>query len=489
MDERWTIGVVEALRKLCRNGPECINYNLRSLETKSLVKCPDPNNTNNWIIEEKLETSEILSQVCLACYTTNGVDCEHPLFKGNVCRKCLGRLKSTMVVKGDDGLHYFCAVCGTLGLIVLCDNDNCGRAYCFQCISDLTANNTWDILLTTEEWLCFLCEDSSVIRIIYGRDDYSTRIHQLYTPERLQLVEPPSEPLPSETKLRVLSLFDGISTGFYSLQKLKIPIQAYYASEIDIAALNISKLNFGDQIIQMGDVISITDEIIKQISPIHLLIGGSPCNDLSLANPTRKGLFDGEGSGILFFEFYRIILLLKKYNKNGFYWMYENVSSMQLSCREAISLYLQCEPVLKDAVSFSPQHRPRLFWGNLPTLYVEVPFEKTHLQEFLMSGRMAIVPKLKTVTTKSNSLRQGKEAVHPVRNEQDIPDTIWITELEKVFGLPQHYTDAGNLSATQRQELLGKSWSIPVITHLFNFLHSFCTSSSYKITSSPNEAT
>lgn len=30
---------------------------------------------------------------------------------------------------------------------------------------------------------------------------------------------------------------------------------------------------------------------IKEICPIDLLIGGSPCTDLSFVNPKRKGLF------------------------------------------------------------------------------------------------------------------------------------------------------------------------------------------------------
>jgi len=43
-------------------------------------------------------------------------------------------------------------------------------------------------------------------------------------------------------------------------------------------------------------------------------------------------------------------------------------------------------------------------------------------------------------------------------------DTIWITELEEIFGFPRHYTDVKNLSATNRQKLLGKSWSVQTLT-------------------------
>lgn len=43
-------------------------------------------------------------------------------------------------------------------------------------------------------------------------------------------------------------------------------------------------------------------------------------------------------------------------------------------------------------------------------------------------------------------------------------DKLWITELEEIFGFPRHYTDVKNLSATNRQKLLGKSWSVQTLT-------------------------
>lgn len=43
-------------------------------------------------------------------------------------------------------------------------------------------------------------------------------------------------------------------------------------------------------------------------------------------------------------------------------------------------------------------------------------------------------------------------------------DKLWITELEEIFGFPRHYTDVNNLSATNRQKLLGKSWSVQTLT-------------------------
>lgn len=53
--------------------------------------------------------------------------------------------------------------------------------------------------------------------------------------------------------MNVVSLFDGISTGRYALEKAGIQVDTYTAFEIDKNAIKISQKNYPD-IIQCGDV-------------------------------------------------------------------------------------------------------------------------------------------------------------------------------------------------------------------------------------------
>ena len=46
--------------------------------------------------------------------------------------------------------------------------------------------------------------------------------------------------------LRVLSLFDGIATGRYALEQAGIPVDKYYAAEIDKDAIDIALHNYPD---------------------------------------------------------------------------------------------------------------------------------------------------------------------------------------------------------------------------------------------------
>ena len=78
--------------------------------------------------------------------------------------------------------------------------------------------------------------------------------------------------------MKVLSLFDGISCGRVALDRASIPVERYVAYEIDDVAIKISKQNYPN-IEHCGDV---TDADFTQYEGFDLLMGGSPCQSLSI---------------------------------------------------------------------------------------------------------------------------------------------------------------------------------------------------------------
>jgi DNA (cytosine-5)-methyltransferase 3A len=154
--------------------------------------------------------------------------------------------------------------------------------------------------------------------------------------------------------MKVLSLFDGISCARVALERGGIKIDKYYASEIDKYAIQIAQKNYPDTI-QLGDVREISLTKYPEINNPDLLIGGSPCQDLSIAKKDRKGL-DGEKSS-LFWEYVRILKEVKPR-----FFVLENVSSMPKKDKEIISQTLGVEPVMINAALVSAQNRKRLFW-------------------------------------------------------------------------------------------------------------------------------
>ncbi|KAK1888938.1 DNA (cytosine-5)-methyltransferase 3A [Dissostichus eleginoides] len=375
------------------------------------------------ICEVKQKTRNI-DDMCISCGSLN-VSIEHPLFGGAMCQGCKNSFLECAYQYDDDGYQSYCTICCAGREVLMCGNNNCCRLQIFF------ANN--------------------------HEQDFEPA--KLYPPVSAEKRKP----------IRVLSLFDGIATGLLVLRDLGMQVDKYVASEVCEDSITVGMVRHHGRIMYVGDVRNVTRRHIEEWGPFDLVIGGSPCNDLSIVNPARKGLF--EGTGRLFFEFYR--LLHEARPKTGdvrpFYWLFENVVAMGVSDKRDISRFLECNPVMIDAKEVSAAHRARYFWGNLPGMsrpLSAMSNDRLDLQECLEHGRTAKFEKLRTITTRSNSVKQGKDEHFPVFMESK-EDILWCTEMERVFGFPVHYTDVSNMSRLARQRLLGRSWSVPVIRHLF----------------------
>jgi len=152
--------------------------------------------------------------------------------------------------------------------------------------------------------------------------------------------------------MNILSLFDGVSCAYVALERAGIKVDKYYSSEIEKNAIKVSEKNYPN-IIRLGSVVGLVPP------DVDLLIGGSPCQDLSIAKKDRKGL-DGERSS-LFWEFVRIKNEIKPK-----WFILENVASMTKEARDTITREMGVEPVMFNASLVSAQSRKRLFWTNIP---------------------------------------------------------------------------------------------------------------------------
>lgn len=156
--------------------------------------------------------------------------------------------------------------------------------------------------------------------------------------------------------INVLSLFDGMSCGQIALDRLGIKVNNYYASEIDKYAVQVTQANYPNTI-QLGDVRNINS---KDLPKIDLLMGGSPCQDLSFANTKGKGL-EGERSN-LFFEYVRLLDEVKPK-----FFLLENVR-MKKENLEKITEILGVPPILINSSLVSAQSRQRYYWTNIPNI-------------------------------------------------------------------------------------------------------------------------
>ena len=282
-------------------------------------------------------------------------------------------------------------------------------------------------------------------------------------------------------KINVLSLFDGISCGHIALDKAGIPINKYYASEIDKYAIKVTNKNYPETI-NLGDVTTVSGELFTE--KIDLLIGGSPCQGFSQAGKMKN--FDDPRSK-LFWEYVRILQEVKPK-----YFLLENVV-MKQEWQDIISEALGVKPIMIDSSLTSAATRKRLYWTNIPGVGqpedLGITFgdiRERDVQEgsiYYTDKGLDWIRRHEKRTGKtlriigdSDKMQMLEASMYKKYSSQrffGIEDThglryITVTECERCMNVSDGYTDC--CSNTQRYKQLGNGWEVNTITHIFRTL-------------------
>ncbi len=287
--------------------------------------------------------------------------------------------------------------------------------------------------------------------------------------------------------VNVVSVFDGISCGRVALERAGIPVDRYVAYEIEPNAIKISRKNY-PQIEHCGDV---TTADFTQYQGFDLLIGGSPCQSLSITRgDIRKNLY---GKSKLFFEFVRALKEVKPR-----YFLFENVASMNEESKAVISELLGCEPIFIDSRIFSAQQRPRYYWTNIPMesilppecpvvlkhiiipadqvpekYWYSFPVENVDMTKqicgILIHSNHEINKRIFNPEYKCHTLTcvsGGNQQKKVMQNGK--PRKLMPIEYERLQTLPDGYTEG--VSDGARYTAIGNGWTVDVIAHIFTGL-------------------
>ena len=283
--------------------------------------------------------------------------------------------------------------------------------------------------------------------------------------------------------MKVLSLFDGISCGMVALERAGIPVDTYYASEIDKNAISISQNNYPN-IIRLGDVTKWQEWTINWKS-IDLLIGGSPCQGFSFAG---KQLNFNDDRSKLFFIYVDILNYIKSQNPN-IKFLLENVK-MKSEYQDVISSCLGVKPIRINSNLVSAANRDRLYWMNFE---VKVPEDRgitfddinNNSDEWLSDEYIDRVSKwksqqdpLKNVTyigakqklpcLTARGYNQSHSGMILISNGSKYR-YLTNTEAELAMTLPVGYTRG--ISDRERARCIGNGWTVDVIAHILSSLN------------------
>lgn len=174
----------------------------------------------------------------------------------------------------------------------------------------------------------------------------------------------------SNKGINVLSLFDGMSGGQQALKELGIPVNNYYASEIDEHAIKVTQDNFPNTI-QLGDVTSLDVEHLKTLD-IDLMLYGAPCQGFSIAGK-QLNLEDPRSQLLFLATDIRNVIKPK-------WWLSENVV-MTKDIKEVVDKYLGVKGIIIDSSYFTPARRLRTYWTNIEQTQ-EFPKTRKKLKDY-----------------------------------------------------------------------------------------------------------
>ena len=281
-----------------------------------------------------------IEDICISCGSLN-VTLEHPLFIRGMCQNCKNCFLECAYQYDDDGYQSYCTICCGGHEVLMCRNNNCCRCFCVECVDLLVGLGAAQASIKEDPWNCYMCGHKGTYGLLQRREDWPSRLQMFFANNHDQEFDPPKvyPPVPAEKRkpIRVLSPFDGIATGLLVLKDLGIQVDRCIASEVYEDSIMVGMVQHQGKIMYVGDIHSVTQKHIQEWGLFDLVIGSSPCNDLSIVNPARKGLY--EGTGRLFFEFYCLLhdARPKEGDDRPFFWLFENVVAMGVSDKRDIS--------------------------------------------------------------------------------------------------------------------------------------------------------
>lgn len=274
-----------------------------------------------------------------------------------------------------------------------------------------------------------------------------------------------------------------MSSGQIALERIRIKVDNYFASEIDPHALKVTQENFPNTI-QLGNVTKWKD---WDLPDVDIVIGGSPCQGFSFSGKCLN--FDDPRSK-LFFEYADVVKHVKPQ-----YFLLENVK-MKQEYQDIISEYLGVEPIEINSSLVSAQNRERLYWTNISNVkqpkdkginLVDILESDKYINPAAIRGRKLTGEEKTTqclevrskYTNKSNclttvakdnvltSLPSGRY-IDPFNNH--LPFRYYtVKEYCRLQTVPENYfTD--KVSDNQAMKMLGNGWTVDVIAHILSFI-------------------
>ncbi|KAM6224057.1 DNA (cytosine-5)-methyltransferase 3-like [Rhynchocyon petersi] len=309
----------------------------------SELSCPSsPQPGRDQIAYEVRVKQRHIEDICICCGSFQ-VWTEHPLFEGGICMPCKDKFLNCLFLYDDDGYQSFCSICCSAETLLICENPDCTRCYCFECVDTLVSPGTASRIHAMTNWVCFLCLPLPSNGLLQRRKRWRARLKAFHDQE----VESPFEmyktvPAWKREPVRVLCLFGNIQEELMSL-----------------GFLDDSSDN--GQLKYLNDVANVMRRDVEEWGPFDIIYGSTPPLGCAFERPPVWYLF----------HFHRVLQYAwpRPSSPQPFFWMFVDNLVLTANDRDVATRFLETNPVtIKDVCGSITQNAVHV-WSNIPAVW------------------------------------------------------------------------------------------------------------------------
>ncbi|KAF5917615.1 hypothetical protein HPG69_006008 [Diceros bicornis minor] len=328
--------------------------------SSELSSPPSPGPPRDLIAYEVKVNHRDIEDMCICCGSFQ-VYTQHPLFEGGMCAPCKDRFLDCLFLYDDDGNQSYCSICCSGETLLICENPDCTRCYCFECVDTLVSPGTSEKVQAMSNWVCFLCLPFPRSGLLQRRRKWRGWLKAFYDREAvrsraasgtdgcaaaLTLLASPLEmyktvPVWKREPVRVLSLFGDIKKELTSL--------GFLENGSDPGRLK-----------HLDDVTNTVRRDVEEWGPFDLVYGSTPTLGHACDHPP----------GWYLFQFHRVLQYARPRpgSPRPFFWMFVDNLVLTEDDRDVATRFLETDPVtIQDICSRTIWNAVHV-WSNIPAV-------------------------------------------------------------------------------------------------------------------------
>ncbi|KAJ8793622.1 hypothetical protein J1605_003630 [Eschrichtius robustus] len=327
---------------------------------------PSPRLRRDLIAYEVQVNQRDIEDMCICCGSFQ-VHTQHPLFEGGMCTPCKvsreawggsvaaleqrrqpgfaltkDKFLECLFLYDEDGYQSYCSICCAGETLLICENPDCTRCYCFECVDSLVGPGASGKVQAMSNWVCFLCLPFPRSGLLQRRKKWRGWLKAFCDRESESPLEMyKTVPVWKREPVRVLSLFGNIKKELMSLGFLD------YGSEL-------GKLK------HLDDVTNVVRRDVEGWGPFDLAYGSTPPLGHACDHPPAWYLY----------QFHRILQYARPRpgSPQPFFWMFVDNLVLTKDDRIVATRFLEADPVTIQDVYGSTIQNAVHVWTNIPAV-------------------------------------------------------------------------------------------------------------------------